>query len=179
MSNSLVYKEAYFSEAFGAQGVGVKIEIAMSDRELDDTDSQNLSALGREIMETVQERSIALDPKSQEHAKEERAKLIALFPEPIYVEDTPNGYCNQYCCKHLPWFIVTTKIGKFVIGWRKRVINIDWSSTQVPFTARGVFPNEDVTQGDRSIHAYGYDKAKEYIDHLMTLGANFDEAKRS
>ena len=88
--------------------------------------------------------------------------------ETIYVEEIPNGYCNRYCCKHLPWFVVTTKVGRITIGWRKRVINIDWEGSAITKKANELFPQEDVTKGDKLIHAWGYEKAKEYIGVLLS-----------
>lgn len=72
---------------------------------------------------------------------------------------------NQYCaCEHCtPWFHVETECGKFSIGWRKRVINIDWSTIG---DLSIMFPNEDVTKGSCYIHAWGNDKATEYLGRI-------------
>ena len=64
----------------------------------------------------------------------------------IFVEEIPNGYCNEPCCSRLPWFIVTTPVGHIKIGWRKRVINIDWTNTLQKKNGHELFPNEDVTK---------------------------------
>ncbi len=74
-----------------------------------------------------------------------------------------------------PWWLVPTKWGLIKIGWRKRVINIDWEDTglvidknankdyefhKVPIT------RDDVTQWEHGIHAWGYAKAVEYLVEL-------------
>lgn len=70
-----------------------------------------------------------------------------------------------------PWYTVGTLIGDITIGWRKRVIHIDWpelidesasNETTVNF-AEEVFKDEDVTKGINMIHAWSYDKAAEYL----------------
>ena len=91
----------------------------------------------------------------------------AFGDEAIYVEEIPNGYCSRYYCKHLPWFVVTTRIGRFKIGWRKRVISIDWSQCPNTKTAEELFPQENVTKDERLIHAWSYEKAKEYIAAII------------
>lgn len=79
-----------------------------------------------------------------------------------------------------PWWLVQTKYGLIKIGWRKRVINIEWSDT--PYRAgetkfwdgRPVdstyndlkFTMNEVTQGPTHVHAWGYPKAVEYLQHL-------------
>lgn len=114
---------------------------------------------------------VMADPKAQERAKGVRAGLMALFgTELIYVEELPNGYCSEWCCRHLPWFKVTTRVGHFVVGWRKRVINIDWTETSGTETSTELFPGEDVTKWDRAIHAYGLDKASDYIKAIINSG---------
>jgi hypothetical protein len=100
----------------------------------------------------------------------QRAELVALFDNPDEVEEIPNGYCNQWCCRHLPWFVVTTPVGKIKLGWRKRVISIDWTSTLVEATAEELFPNEKVTKSLRLIHAWGIDDARRYIQTILTSG---------
>lgn len=110
---------------------------------------------------------MANNPEEQDRAKAQKENLLALFDSPIYVEEIPNGYCSDGCCRHLPWFIVTTKHGRVTVGWRKRVINIDWSTLDKRQCADTLFPNENVTKGEDSIHAYGYEKAKEYLNKIL------------
>ena len=90
-------------------------------------------------------------------------ELVNLFKCPIFVEEIPNGYCDDWCCRHLPWFTITTSIGRFKIGWRKRVINIDWSETVSTGNSSDLFKDEDVTKGHKSIHAWSMEKAKQYL----------------
>jgi len=99
--------------------------------------------------------------------EENREKILALFPKPIFVEEVPNGYCPNECCKDRPWFLVATHIGHILIGWRKRVISICWDRTTVKHTADEMFPTENVTKYDRTIHAWGYEKARAYLGILL------------
>jgi len=92
-----------------------------------------------------------------------RSMFLAAGLSPIYVREIDNKYCGPQCCPHRVWLLVTTPIGVFEVGWRKRVLQIDWSATDVAARAADLFPDEDVTKGDRSIHAWGYDKAMAYI----------------
>lgn len=78
----------------------------------------------------------------------------------------PNGYCPCENCA--PWFKFQTHLGAIVIGWRKRVINIDWSDTRQDMHL--LFCSEDVTKGQYHIHAYGKEKA---VDYLMRLWLAF------
>lgn len=76
----------------------------------------------------------------------------------------------------LPWFLVTTPDGDIKIGYRKRVIHIEWMNNYKPFTE--TFENESVTkcfqaqevqrfihaqEVQRFIHAWTLDKAMEYL----------------
>jgi hypothetical protein len=58
-----------------------------------------------------------------------------------------------------PWWLVRTLSGLVKIGWRKRVIGIDWSDTVVRLE---VTP-DDVTKDGSMVHAYSYAKAVEYM----------------
>ena len=111
--------------------------------------------------------AVRRDPKSKERSNKERRDILALFDEPIFVEEIPNGYCSSWCCRHLPWFIVTTKIGRFKVGCRKRVIQIDWSECPRTCRAEALFPDEDVTKSDRMIHAWSFERAREYIQKIV------------
>jgi hypothetical protein len=63
------------------------------------------------------------------------------------------------------WFIIFTDNGDIRIGWRKRVIEIEWLKNYKPFTFKG--DDEDVTKGfsdtGRYIHAWSVEKAIEYL----------------
>ena len=82
----------------------------------------------------------------------------------------PNGYCNESCCSHIPWFLFHTIDGDIIMGWRKRVISIEWQENYKPFDMKELFGEEDVTQweedGNRGIHAWGKEKAYEYLQKV-------------
>jgi hypothetical protein len=63
-----------------------------------------------------------------------------------------------------PWYHVHTSIGWFRIGWRKRVIEIDWG--RIDADLAHLFVDEEVTKGFSYIHAWGYGKAAEYIKRI-------------
>lgn len=72
---------------------------------------------------------------------------------------------NQYWKKDDvmgPWWLVITGHGVIRIGWRKRVIEIDWSDT-----GRAVeVTKDDVTKEPMLVHAWSYPKALEYLTAL-------------
>lgn len=167
---NLDYHSLYSEEGAGSYGCyGVKIEVAAS--VLPNLDQEKIRYAAYDaaklVKGAVMEAVVAADPKAQERAKQERIDLLALFPETIFVEEIPNGYCSDWCCKHLPWFIVTTKAGRIKIGWRKRVILIEWEEIANAKTAEELFPSEDVTKSGKMIHAWSYEKAKEYIQTVL------------
>jgi hypothetical protein len=61
-----------------------------------------------------------------------------------------------------PWFLVKTKAGMVQIGWRKRVLSIDWDDTPI----RMVVTQDDTTKDDAMVHAWSYEKAVEYLGRL-------------
>jgi hypothetical protein len=62
-----------------------------------------------------------------------------------------------------PWWLVQTQIGMMIIGWRSRVIEIDWESTPIRISEDNPLTRDDVTKGDTYIHAYSVPKAVEYL----------------
>ena len=84
----------------------------------------------------------------------------------------PNEYYTTDPAWFGPWFIVETEWGALRIGSRKSVINIDWSGTQINHNGDITFKEEDVTKGRTMIHAWGKDKAIEYL-RVLSKG-NFD-----
>lgn len=58
-----------------------------------------------------------------------------------------------------PWWAVKVDGGTITIGWRKRVIAINWIDTN----RRGSITRDDVTKDNNSVHAWGNAKAVEYM----------------
>jgi hypothetical protein len=95
--------------------------------------------------------------------------LLAGF-EVLSLEQIPNQYwpeCPNYeqIIKNNPWWIITTCHGKIKIGWRKRVISIDWSDCKKKVDHKLITVDE-VTCYDGLIHAWSYGKAVEYLNQL-------------
>lgn len=61
-----------------------------------------------------------------------------------------------------PWALMVTSFGPVVIGWRKRVISINWADTKV----RAVVTEDSVTKDETLVHAWTYAKALEYLTTL-------------
>lgn len=103
--------------------------------------------------------------------KATRRRIEGLFSDwesgnPIYVEEIPNGYSQDYYYRNRPWYRITTTIGHFVVGWRKRVLNIDWSETTCKKSARVIFPDKDLGP-EQYIHADTYESASHYIRRIF------------
>lgn len=163
------YKDAYRSERTGSEGgVGIRIQLAFyPDRELSENDKNALSRIDDDIYKAMVRETRRLDCNTAIRRDRARADMLALFPAPIFVEEIPNGYCSDWCCEDKPWFVVTTPIGRVTIGWRKRVISIDWRGSLVRRSADELFPKENVTKDGQLIHAWGREKAAEYIRVLL------------
>ncbi len=71
-----------------------------------------------------------------------------------------------------PWWLVKTGRGIVRVGWRKRVLEIDWSDTDV----RCVVTDDQVTKGDDHVHAWKIDDAVRY---LIRLRHGFEDAQAS
>jgi hypothetical protein len=86
--------------------------------------------------------------------------------EPIEIYELANQYWPRtyfQLCVENSWWLVFTLAGPIVIGWRKRVISIDWSKTNI----RTIITEDDVTKDETSVHAWGVGKA---VAYLTTLG---------
>lgn len=148
----------------GKLPLGVRVLVAIG-RDLTEEEKSAITRHSEAIYNELWKGHTLQDQERIANAAKEKEEILKLFEgKNIFVEEIPNGYCNQPCCVNLPWFIVTTPIGCIKIGWRKRVIAIDWARTIQRKTANELFPNEDVTKGAQDIHAWGYEKAKEYLD---------------
>ena len=165
MSNDK-YKMA--SSCEGGNGVGVRVYVTVPD---DLVFTEAMLEEARHIClafyDKIQQDFQNNDPHEIAYCQNQSEQLLALFgDEKIYAEAIPNEYWPGHTRRY--WFIVTTKVGHIKIGWRKRVISIDWSKTTVKTTAEELFPKEEVTKEERLIHAYGYEKAKEYVQKILS-----------
>ena len=92
-----------------------------------------------------------------------KEQMLAIFLlaglDVVSCEKLANGYCGDSCCGDKPWWLVETKHGWIKIGWRKRVIAIEWTRTPMKF----VVTPDDVTKSETDVHAWGWGKAVQYL----------------
>jgi len=162
------YKQAAKIESYPVEfgQVGVQINVSI-DRELTWDENYEIRLLAEKIEKMLRMGTALANPETLVRQKDIRDKFNACFDCQVFMKQIPNEYCPNYCCVDKPWFIVQTKKGAIKIGWRKRVISIDWKDSDIKATADELFPDEDTTKAGQLIHAWGYDKAKEYITILM------------
>ncbi len=85
---------------------------------------------------------------------------IPIIGEPLKLQ---NQYWQGHDQKYYhPWWFVKTPRGWIMIGWRKRVMEIDWKDTDI----RHVVTEEQLTKGEDHVHAYSEAKAIEYLTTL-------------
>lgn len=157
-------------EGFGSDGgFGVKILVAADKLpNLNSMEIYSAADFAKQLVEGAVCAAIkAADPKTAVAKANNKKVVTEVFTSSIFVEEIPNGYCKKWCCTHLPWFIVTTKVGRFTIGWRKSVINIDWSETVGTKLSSELFKGEDVTKGRKYIHAWSIKDAKSYVKEII------------
>lgn len=152
-------------ETYGI-GTRIKVSITIEHTEPNIQQQQHIDECLRKLTEELIQIGRDTNQEHLEYAEKTVQNLTECFELPIYVERVSNEYNPTHSIIN-PWLIVTTKKGRIKIGWRKRVINIDWSDSAIHDIAPDLFPKEDVTKYDKVIHAWGYGKAKEYISTLM------------
>lgn len=169
---SMEYVSLISEESVGIGHFGINIDIASDNMpDLKSEECYELIAIARKASETIRDELNRFknknNPSILEKTAREREQILSAFDKPIYVEEIPNGYCSDWCCEHLPWFIITTKVGRIKIGWRKMVISIDWSDIPNSIKSVDLFPDEDVTKFDNIIHAWGIDEARQYVQTII------------
>ena len=103
----------------------------------------------------------------QEHARS-LFEMAGLKLSGLY--ELPNRYwpnTAEYAeiRRESPWWLALTVHGPMVIGWRKRVIMIDWSDTPL----RYIVTKDDVTKSETMVHAYFYASALAYLTNLVQM----------
>lgn len=83
---------------------------------------------------------------------------------------------NQYWGKNDvrgPWWLIQTDIGPIRIGWRKRVIEIEWDACSFGhLPVRGIVTEDDVTKNESLVHAYSMVDAVKYLASLRHIALN-------
>jgi hypothetical protein len=160
---------ARYEQMGGLVNLGVRVILAHPGYKLTPDMHKICETHAEQIAKEIEVLVAKASTKGSEEKEATRRGLLACFGgELIHYQEIPNGYCSQACCVNRPWYIVTSRIGPVAIGWRKRVIQISWDGSDVEAGGNALFPNENTTKGDRYIHAWGYEKAKEYIQKLLT-----------
>jgi hypothetical protein len=88
-----------------------------------------------------------------------------------HVWELANGYwpdSPDYDDARTPWWLFLTEIGPVQIGWRKRVLHIEWSTCAV----RSIVTTDDVTKTFTYVHAYRVEKAVEYLRNLRQIATS-------
>ena len=163
------WPRAYYYHSQGQSSLGMELFVKL-DRPTTDADKKAIWKATNALQQDLLAESARLHPDNIAWKKRWLVQAREMFDEagltPIYIREIDNKYCGLKCCPHRVWLLVTTPIGVIEIGWRKRVLSIDWSASDVAESAAKLFPNEDVTKGERMIHAWSYDKATEYLTRI-------------
>lgn len=101
-------------------------------------------------------------PLNDSQVKEEtKRKLLEVFDDAQISVLQSWDIRNKYHSSGDDWLLVRTNFGLITIGWRKRVINIDWSDTGIEHLV-----NTEATKWEGGCHAWDYQKA---VDALISL----------
>jgi hypothetical protein len=102
----------------------------------------------------------------REKSREETTSILTLAGlPPGGMWELVNGYWPDspiYDDARVPWWLAETHLGLIRIGWRKRVLEIDWSATD----ARRIVTDDDVTKTTSMVHAWSVAKAIGYLTAL-------------
>ncbi len=104
--------------------------------------------------------------------KEEATSLMTLAG--FVVEETyelvnqywPNVADYDNIRRESPWFLFLTEEGLIQVGWRKRVLNIDWSGSDYRATVEEPITQDDTTKTDTCVHAWNLGDAVKYLTTL-------------
>lgn len=162
----LHYEESHYGDG-RVCGIAILVKVNRKTTEADKTAAWNAAYDFKREIET---NTFKNDPAGPAQRAAYRAEIEDIYRKAevpaIYMEELPNGYCNQPCCLNKPWFRVTSHIGHIEIGWRKRVISIDWKGTRIKQSGQELFPDDNVTRWEHGIHAWSHEAAIKYLKKL-------------
>jgi len=102
----------------------------------------------------------------RKQTREEAESIVKLAGFAIHCTwELANGYWPDAPCYdevRKPWWLFMTERGPIQIGWRKRVLALDWEGSKM----RRVVTADEVTKSETGVHAYSVAKAVEYLGEL-------------
>jgi len=102
--------------------------------------------------------------KGIELSKDQLCGLFVLAGVKVLgVKELKNGYWGNLKDGAYSWWFVKTERGWVEIGWRKRVISIDWTDTDI----RKIVTEDDVTKSTTMVHAWSEQNALVYLKELF------------
>lgn len=168
VTNAEGWPRVHYFLASGQTTTGLELYVKIG-RELTENDQRAIYKWMDELEKDLSAESARLNPDNIAWKAAWLVKVTEMFTAaklaPVYVKEIDNEYCGSRCCPHRVWCLVTTRLGVIKIGWRKSVIVIDWYASDCLLTPDEV-SSDDVTKGDRDIHAHGYEKATEYLTKI-------------
>lgn len=112
--------------------------------------------------------------KGKQEKTENLASLMALFEGFAHVigsfQEIPNGYSRPDDAWYVnrPWYKVHTLYGTLIVGWRKRVINLDWSGMLTVPSGKKLFPEEkETTVGKDYIHIWTKEQGQKFVAKIL------------
>jgi hypothetical protein len=167
--NAEGWPRAYYTQSSGQSDLGIDLYVHLG-RELGEHDRHTINRAMNDLHRDLLAESTRLHPDNIAWKADWLVRARGMFEaaglSPIYVREVENQYCGAICCPHRVWLLVTTRLGVLKVGWRKSVMVVDWSESDLAIEAEGLFRGEDVTKSGKLIHAWGYDKATEYLTRL-------------
>lgn len=172
--------DTVFAEAKEGTKESTAVQLCLNlGRKLEEADRDIIDEAMRSMMAELHARSVMLIPENVQWKKDWIAKAVECFRlaglDPISFQEIPNEYCGPKCCPHRVWLLMSTAEGIFKVGWRKRVMELDWRNMKGPWDREKVkklFEKEDVTKGEYFIHAWSYEKLVEYLKLLVSQPVN-------
>ena len=111
-----------------------------------------------------------LEPLTDNEVVRDTSKGGAGYVETNVDKDSPDptvnvvrSWMSDYRWRNAsPAWLVKTSYGLIQIGWRKRVIAIEWSDTPI----RTIVTDDNVTKSDTMVHAWSEETALKYLKAL-------------
>ena len=91
-------------------------------------------------------------------------KLAGAWPATF--EPIENEYAPGATLYYTNWFIVTTPLAQFKVGWRKRVIHLEVLDPEIDIAS--LFPDEKTTKWYDGIHCWGLLTLSEYVSEISS-----------